>query len=179
MLYKNGIQRASFIPCIEMLKSRFDVINLDSGTGNAISPDVLSTLHELIRRLIVDYRRIPRALSNVYYHPLTKENSDEVDKIFDALATKDGEEAVHDRRINIWGRTLRVPESTSHVAKFSFEELCGRPLSAADYIEVTKTFKTVFVTDVPKMDLNAKDKARRFITFIDGKCVSTILSRCV
>jgi len=48
-LYKNGIQRSSFLPCIELLKEHFDVTDLDSGT---------------------DYRRIPRALSHVYYHPL-------------------------------------------------------------------------------------------------------------
>ena len=106
---------------------------------------------------MVDYRRIPRALSNVYYDPLTKENTSEIDKIFNALAAMDGEEIKHGHRIHIWGRELRVPESTSTVAKFTFEELCGRPLSAADYLEVTKTFRTVFLTDVPKMNLDSKD----------------------
>ena len=81
----------------------------------------------------------------------------------------------HDRHLKIWGRTLHIPESgpgeegQGAVAKFTFDELCVHPLSAADYIEVTRTFRTVFVTDVPKMDLGQKDKARRFITFIDGK----------
>ncbi|KAH8118701.1 AFG1-like ATPase-domain-containing protein [Phellopilus nigrolimitatus] len=146
-LYRNGIQRSSFIPCIELLKSKFDVINLDSGT---------------------DYRRIPRALSHVYFDPLSPENVKEANKIFTAIATRDGENVSHDRRLKIWGRTLHVPESTSHVAKFTFDELCGHALSAADYLEVTKTFHTVFVTDVPQMNLGQKDKARRFITFVDA-----------
>lgn len=124
---------------------------------------------------MVDYRRIPRALSNVYYDPLTKENTSEIDKIFNALAAMDGEEIKHGHRIHIWGRELRVPESTSTVAKFTFEELCGRPLSAADYLEVTKTFRTVFLTDVPKMNLDSKDKARRFITFIDGEIDDSLI----
>lgn len=115
-----------------------------------------------------DYRRIPRALSHVYYHPLTPENREEIDKIFTAIATRENETISHSRRLKIWGRTLHVPASTSHVARFSFDELCGQPLSAADYLELTKTFHTIFVLDVPKMNLDQKDKARRLITFIDG-----------
>jgi protein AFG1 len=63
-----------------------------------------------------------------------------------------------------------VPESTSRIAKFSFQDLCGKPLCAADYLEVTKTFGTIFLLDVPEMGLDKKDLARRFITFIDGWC---------
>lgn len=151
-LYKNGIQRSSFIPTIELLKSRFEVTDLDSGT---------------------DYRRIPRVLSHVYYHPLTPENKAEIDKIFNSLTCPTPTAALQDpvienRPITTWGRTLRVPLSTSKVARFSFEEICGRPLSAADYLEVTKQFGTLFITDVPKMGMDKKDMARRFITFIDA-----------
>jgi protein AFG1 len=61
-----------------------------------------------------------------------------------------------------------VPRSAGHVAQFTFAELCGRPLGAADYLEITQRFRTLFVTDVPRMGLSEKDKARRFITFIDA-----------
>lgn len=102
----------------------------------------------------------------MYYHPLTEENAEEINKIFAAIAARDEEPISHDRHLKIWGRTLHIPESTSHVAKFNFEQLCGHPLSAADYIEITKTFHTIFLTDVPKMDLGQKDKvwARRQYT---------------
>jgi len=147
-LYKNGIQRSSFIPAIELLKSHFDVTSIDSRT---------------------DYRRIPRALSHVYYHPLTPSNVLEVSKIFEALTSSDpSDPPIRNRELHTWGRTLVVPESSSKVAKFTFEDLCGKALSAADYLEVTKTFGTVFVLDVPKMGLHSKDMARRFITFIDA-----------
>ena len=66
---------------------------------------------------------------------------------------------IANRELHTWGRTVVVPESTSKVAKFRFEDLCGKPLCAADYIEVTKTFGTVFLLDVPKMGLDLKDKA--------------------
>ncbi|KAI6047539.1 AFG1-like ATPase [Pisolithus marmoratus] len=151
-LYKNGIQRSSFIPAIELLKSQFQVTDLDSGT---------------------DYRRIPRALSHVYYSPLTPENRAEIDKIFHSLATSSSSSSsadpvVANRPLTTFGRTIYIPLSTSRVAKFTFEELCARPLSAADYLEITRTFGTIFVTDVPKLDIGRKDVARRFITFIDA-----------
>ncbi|KAH9948425.1 AFG1-like ATPase [Amylocystis lapponica] len=146
-LYKNGIQRSSFVPCIELLKTRFHVTDLDSGT---------------------DYRRIPRTLSHVYYDPLTPENRAEVQKIFEAFTSDPSDPPLHNRKLTTWGRTILVPESTSTVAKFSFDDLCGKPLSAADYLEITRNFGTIFVLDVPKMGLSSKDKARRFITFVDA-----------
>jgi protein AFG1 len=147
-LYKNGIQRSSFIPCIEHIKATFDVTDLDSGT---------------------DYRRLPRSLSKVYFHPLDFSTDAEINKIFHALAGSQPIE--YNRPLTIWGRTLNIPESAGRIAKFTFKELCGAPLSAADYLEVTKHFGTVFLVDVKKMTIGEKDLARRFITFIDGPCV--------
>jgi predicted ATPase len=51
-----------------------------------------------------------------------------------------------------------VPRSAGHVAQFTFAELCGRALGAADYLEITGRFRTLFVTDVPRMGLGEKDK---------------------
>jgi len=101
---------------------------------------------------------MPRAISNVYLHPLTPEKNDEFNKLFNAIATREGESVSHDRHLSIWGRTLHIPECAGGAAKFTFDELCGHPLSAADYLEVTKTFNTVFVADIPKMNLSQKDK---------------------
>ncbi|KAG8932959.1 hypothetical protein FRC02_000310 [Tulasnella sp. 418] len=145
-LYRNGIQRASFMPTIDLLKEHFDVTDLDSGT---------------------DYRKIPRALSKVYFDPINPEHRTELDKIFNSLTSDTT--VMYDRKLQVWGRDIRIPESTkTGIARFTFDDLCGHPLSAADYLEITQYFHTVFVTDVPKMGLDAKDKARRFITWIDA-----------
>ena len=112
-----------------------------------------------------DYRRIPRALSHVYYSPLTPENRAEIDKLFNSMTTPPSassssplaDPVVANRPLTTFGRTIRVPLSTSRVARFTFDELCARPLSAADYLEITRVFGTVFVTDVPKLGIGRKD----------------------
>ena len=121
-----------------------------------------------ISSLRTDYRRIPRALSQVYYHPLTPENKAEIDKLFNSLTCPTptaalADPVVENRPITIWGRTLHVPLSTSRIARFTFEDLCGRPLSAADYLEITKQFGTLFIVNVPKMGMDQKDMVRRHI----------------
>ncbi|KAI0252070.1 ATPase [Lactifluus subvellereus] len=144
-LYKNGIQRASFLPAIDLLKTQLNVTDLDSDT---------------------DYRRVPRALSHAYFSPLNSVTRAAIDAQFAALT--EGIPIQDGKTIRLWGRHLTVPRCAGHVAKFTFVELCGRPLGAADYLELTQRFGTLFVTDVPRMGLGEKDKARRFITFIDA-----------
>ncbi len=75
----------------------------------------------------------------------------------------DSDPVVEDRPLRIWGRTLKVPLSTSNVAKFTFNELCGHPLSSADYLEITKTFDTIFLEEVPRMGMNEKDMVSKQI----------------
>lgn len=117
-----------------------------------------------------DYRRMARAASSVkpYHYPLSPQTTKTIDSIFDSL-THPEDPVVRNRKLQIWGRPLLVPASTSNVAKFTFQELCGNPLSAADYLEITRVFGTVFLLDVWKMGVDRKDLARRFITFIDGQ----------
>lgn len=119
-----------------------------------------------------DYRKIPRALSKVYYDPITPENRLEFNKIFEGFTA--GQKIVMDDTLEVWGRKLVVPRSTGvlsssvaeenknktgdSVAMFTFEELCGDPLSAADYLEIVRHFDAVFITDLPRLTLSEKDK---------------------
>ena len=156
-MYKNGIQRPSFFPAIDLLKTQFDVTDLDSGTGLSFAISLAyPSLISLPGINALDYRRVPRTLSHAYFSPLDSATRAAIDAQFATLTR--GIPVQQGKTIRLWGRDLTVPRSAGHIAQFSFAELCGRPLGAADYLELTQRFRTLFVTDVPRMGLSEKDK---------------------
>lgn len=144
-LYLNGIQRQSFIPCIELIKKQLRVIPLDSPT---------------------DYRKVPRPSAGVYHHPLDKNAVAHANKWFEYLG--DPNDPPHPETQTVWGRHVKIPLASGKAARFSFMDICGSPLSAADYLELCKWYNAFIITDVPQMNHRQRDLARRFITFIDA-----------
>jgi protein AFG1 len=145
-LYKNGIQRESFIPAINLLKTRLRVLNLDSQT---------------------DYRKIPRPPSGVYHHPLDAAAKTHAERWFKFLGDFEHDpphRAVH----QVWGRDVVVERASGKCAWFTFDEIIGRATGAADYLELTRNYEAFIVTGVPGMNHKSRDLARRFITFIDA-----------
>ncbi|KAK4460891.1 AFG1-like ATPase-domain-containing protein [Cladorrhinum samala] len=145
-LYMNGIQRESFIPAINLLKNRLHVINLNSST---------------------DYRKIPRPPSGVYHTPLDAHAASHAEKWFRFLGDPESPEPRQEIQ-RVWGREIVVPRVSGRCAWFTFDELIGRPTSAADYIELMRSYDAFIVTEVPGMTYRQRDLARRFITFIDA-----------
>ncbi|PWY64074.1 putative mitochondrial ATPase [Aspergillus heteromorphus CBS 117.55] len=145
-LYKNGIQRESFIPCINLLQTALAVINLNSPT---------------------DYRKIPRPPAAVYHHPLGPDATAHAQKWFDFLGDPINDPP-HPATQEVWGRKIDVPRASGKAAQFTFQQLIGSATGAADYLELVRNYDAFVITDVPGMDLHQRDLARRFITFIDA-----------
>ena len=71
-------------------------------------------------------------------------------------------------RLQHHGRTLEILEAADGIARISFSDLCGKPYDANDYLELSKNVHTLFLTRIPKMDMNERNEARRFITLLDA-----------
>lgn len=118
----------------------------------------------------IDYRRYiaQRSIDQVHYFwPLDRVKIKEFENMWDMTITQTGGQVSSQTLPVMFGRTLEVPESCNGVARFTFEYLCGRPVGAADYIAVAKSYHTVFISNIPVMSMRIRDKARRFITLVD------------
>ncbi|CAL8110863.1 unnamed protein product [Orchesella dallaii] len=146
-LYKNGLQRSNFIPFIEILKDRCNVVSLDSG---------------------IDYRqrRLPGSKSSIYFIKTESDADAEMNKIFKFLSSKEND-TVRPKTLTILGRNVTFEKTCGQIVDCTFEELCDRPLGAADYLTMAQFFHTVFIRNVPQLNLKMKSQARRFITMID------------
>lgn len=142
-LYRDGLQRANFLPAIDMLKANVTVLNVDGG---------------------VDYRLRALTRAELYHWP----NDAKADEVF-ALAFEDiAPEPGHpDATLEIHGRMLKVRRLAEGVAWFDFAELCDGPRAAADYIELAREHHTVLISHIPQLTREREDPARRFINLVD------------
>ena len=143
-LYKNGLQRHLFLPFIALLKEQLDILEIRDGT---------------------DYRLARLHGMKVYHQPLGARATQALDRIFHDLT--DGAEP-HPDTLVLRGRTLDVPRSAKGVARFSFEELCARPLGAADYLAIATHYEAVIIDGVPRFDEAKRNEAKRFMILVDA-----------
>ncbi|AAO57877.1 MULTISPECIES: cell division protein ZapE [Pseudomonas syringae group] len=144
-LYKDGLQRARFLPAIALIKQNTDIVNVDSG---------------------VDYRLRHLEQAELFHFPLNDAAQESMRKSFKAL-TPDCAETVENDVLMIENREIRALRTCDDVAWFDFRELCDGPRSQNDYIELGKIFHAVLLSGVEQMDVSTDDIARRFINMVD------------
>ncbi|RAI40869.1 cell division protein ZapE [Rhodoplanes roseus] len=142
-LYKDGLNRALFVPFIDLLKQHMEVMRLDART---------------------DYRREKLAGVPVWHAPDDARADAELD---DAWARITSGHETSDHTMTVKGRVLKVPRSGMGAARFSFHDLCEQPLGASDYLRIAHEFHTIVLDHVPVMDFPHRNEAKRFIALID------------
>lgn len=142
-LYEGGLNRQLFLPFIEAFKQRLDVVELDGP---------------------VDYRLHRLSGLSVYLHPLGPAADAAMDAAWLRLTDR---KLGAPQSLTVLGRTLHVPQAARGVARFAFEELCARPLAAADYLAIAHGFHTVLIDHIPILGPDQRNEARRFVLLID------------
>jgi len=142
-LYRNGLQRAQFVPAIELIKERLEIVRVDGGA---------------------DYRLRLLELGGVFHFPSGATTESAMAKTFEAIAGGHGK---RDDELEIEGRTIHALRAGPGVAWFRFEELCGGPRGQADYIELARRFHTVLISEVKRLGAREADRRRRFTWLID------------
>ncbi|MEE8444524.1 MAG: cell division protein ZapE [Alphaproteobacteria bacterium] len=142
-LYRGGLQRDRFLPFIDLICERLDV--LDIGTG-------------------VDFRLDRLKGQPVYHTPLGAAATERLDTAFETLTDTANGQAV---ALTVLGRKLIVPIAARGVARFTFDELCREPRAAPDFLAIATHFHTVIIDGIPRLSPQEREVAKRFVVLID------------
>lgn len=142
-LYKDGLQRARFLPAIALLAEHCKVLHLDSPT---------------------DYRLRALTSAPLYLTPADAAAEAALDRFFAQVAPGN---IVEGLPLTVEGRMLPTRRRADGVVWFEFPDLCEGPRAAADYIEIARSFNTVLISTVPAMGDHNNDASRRFMTLVD------------
>ncbi|WP_457934488.1 cell division protein ZapE [Pseudoalteromonas sp. SCSIO 43210] len=142
-LYRNGLQRARFVPAIELVKLNTEIVNVDSG---------------------VDYRLRTLEQAEIFHSPLDEQADKNLFDYFDKLSSEPGQ---LDEPIEIEGRLIKTRKVAKCVVMFEFSELCETARSQVDYMEISRLYNTVIISNVKQLGQTNDDAARRFIALVD------------
>lgn len=143
-LYRDGLNRSLFLPFIGLIERHTEVVALDAAK---------------------DYRLDKLAGRQLYFAPLNSAAQDGMDRHWQRLTG--GHPAIQ-MTLEVKGRQVPVPQAAMGVARFSFEDLCARPLGARDYLHIAHAFHTILIDEIPALGRENRNEARRFINLIDA-----------
>ncbi len=142
-LYKDGLNRALFVPFIEMIKDQMEVVELISPT---------------------DHRQGRLAGMQVYFTPADSAARAALSAIWQDLTG--GQD--HPLVLKVTGRDVEIPHFHNGVARARFHDLCSRPLGAGDYLALAHAARVLILEDVPELSSENFNEAKRFVTLIDA-----------
>jgi cell division protein ZapE len=146
-LYKGGLNRALFLPFIGLIEQHMEVVRIDSPT---------------------DYRMEKLGGARTWYVPAAHETIADIDremeKIWHRIAGADGGAPA---KLASGGRIIPIARAGGGAARLSFDELCGTPLGASDYLRLARAYHTIVIDHIPQLDQDRRNEAKRFITLID------------
>ena len=142
-LYKDGLNRALFLPFIALIEQHMEIVPLHARA---------------------DFRLEKLAGTPVWYVPADRAADAALDEAWRRLTAGHVGEA---QDLLVKGRAVHVPCAAMGVARFTFHDLCQQPLAAADYLKIAHEFHTIMIDHIPVMDYERRDEAKRFIILID------------
>ena len=155
-LYKDGLQRADFLPFINHINKNYNVISVKGGQ---------------------DYRRLTLNQSKTYFTPITHDTLGEFNKLFERLVDI---KSLTTKIIYSKSRKINFTKCSANVALCNFDFICNTNLAHEDYTNIANEFNLIFIEKVPVMNNDLSDQCRRFISLIDmlydKKCSVVILA---
>ncbi|MXX88549.1 MAG: AFG1 family ATPase [Boseongicola sp. SB0665_bin_10] len=142
-LYKDGLNRALFLPFIELIKTRLSVIELASPR---------------------DYRQDRLEGEQVYFHPADASARAAVERLWSGFFHRGAESLV----LSVKGRKVEIPQFANGVARARFPDLCGQPLGPADYLAIADAVRVLILEEIPYFSSENANETRRFVTLIDA-----------
>ena len=142
-LYKDGLNRALFLPFIDLISDRLDVVELQSPT---------------------DYRQHRLEGAQVYFQPAASAKG-EIQAIW--LDLTGGSEGAP-LRLPVNGREVDLPRFANGIGRASFWELCAKPLGPADYLAIAHAVRVLILEDIPQLSSYNYNEAKRFVTLVDA-----------
>ncbi len=142
-LYKDGLQRQRFLPAIRLIEAHTRVVRLDGP---------------------LDFRLRVLERADVFQTPLGHSAEQKLAEYFEAIAPNEGTSG---SPIDVLGREIESKRDADGVVWFQFDDICDGPRSQQDYIELSRCYHTVLISNVPQFTKLTENQARRFIALVD------------
>ncbi len=142
-LYKNGLQRERFMDCIELIKEKFEIVEVNGKT---------------------DYRTTKQKEDTKYLYPLNNKNTETLRALFKKHINNKTPRA---KKIIAKGREIKIAQSGKKTAYVTFDEMCRENRGTSDFLAITKNFDTLFLEGIPQLKDEDRNEASRFVTLVD------------